>query len=135
MADTNTWVLIGRLTRDADCRYLGGGSTFVANFSLAVEVGWGERKHTNFWKVKFFGKGAEAISQWLLKGKQVSVTGNADIEAYQNSSGLDVKETVMVAKDVQLLASPAGGGGGARNPSGNHGDDVDFGRDNEEPVY
>lgn len=131
MADTNSWILIGRLTRDADAKFLGTG-TFVANFSLAVEVGWGDRKHTNFWKVKFFGKGAEAISQWLTKGKQVCVTGNADIDTWTNSSNVEVKDTFVNARDVQLLASPANSSG-AKNPTGSHADDVDYG--DSEPTF
>ena len=122
MADTNNWVLIGRLTRDAEGKSLPSG-TFVANFSIASETGWGDHKKTNFWKVRFFGQGAAAIIQWLTKGKQVSIAGEAQVDSYTNRDGVEVKETVMIARSVQLLASPQGSSGsGARNPSGNHGE-------------
>lgn len=125
MADTNNWVLIGRLTRDAEGKSLPSG-TFVANFTIASETGWGDHKKTNFWKVRFFGQGAAAIIQWLTKGKQVSIAGEAQTDTYAknvNGVAVDVSETVMVARSVQLLASPQGSSGsGARNPSGNHGE-------------
>ena len=122
MADTNNWVLIGRLTRDAEGKSLPSG-TFVANFSIASETGWGDHKKTNFWKVRFFGQGASAIIQWLTKGKQVAISGEAQVDSYVNGAGVEVKETVMIARSVQLLASPQGSSGsGARNPSGTHGE-------------
>ena len=122
MADTNNWTLIGRLTRDAEGKSLPSG-TFVANFSVASETGWGDRKKTNFWKVQYFGQGAASIIQWLTQGKQVSIVGEAQVDSYTDRNGVERKETILVARSVQLLASPQGqGSGGARNPSANHGD-------------
>ena len=123
MADTNNWTLIGRLTADAEGKTLPSG-TFVANFSVASETGWGDRKKTNFWKVQYFGQGAAAIIQWLTKGKQVALIGEAQVDSYTDRNGGERKETILVARSVQLLASPQGssGGQGARNPSGNHGE-------------
>ena len=123
MADTNNWTLIGRLTRDAEGKTLPSG-TFVANFSVASETGWGDRKKTNFWKVLYFGQGASSIIQWLTQGKQVSISGEAQVDSYTDRNGVERKETILVARSVQLLASPQGSGGGqgARNPSGNHGE-------------
>lgn len=126
MADTNVWTLIGRLTRDAEGKTLPSG-TFVANFSIANETGWGDRKKTNFWKVRYFGQGAASIIQWLTKGKQISVTGEGQVDEYTTQAGQQVKETIIIARSVQLLASPQGSseGQGARNPSQNHGDEAD----------
>lgn len=124
MADTNNWTLIGRLTADAEGKTLPSG-TFVANFSVASETGWGDRKKTNFWKVQYFGQGAAAIIQWLTKGKQVALIGEAQVDSYTDRNGVERKETILVARSVQLLASPQGssGGQGARNPSSSHADD------------
>ena len=124
MADTNNWTLIGRLTADAEGKTL-PSSTFVANFSIASETGWGDRKKTNFWKVQYFGQGAAAIIQWLTKGKQVALIGEAQVDKWTGSDGIPRSETVLVARSVQLLASPQGssGGQGARNPSSSHADD------------
>ena len=124
MADTNNWTLIGRLTADAEGKTLPSG-TFVANFSVASETGWGDRKKTNFWKVQYFGQGAAAIIQWLTKGKQVALIGEAQVDSYTDRNGVERKETILVARSVQLLASPQGSGGGqgARNPSSSHADD------------
>lgn len=122
--DTNCWVIIGRLTRDAEGKTLPSG-TFVANFSIANETGWGDRKKTNFWNVRYFGQGAASIIQWLTKGKQVSIVGEGENENWVDHSGVERKNVVITARNIQLLASPAGQGSnaeGARNPSGNHGE-------------
>lgn len=124
MSDTNVWVLIGRLTKDAEGKSLPSG-TFVSNFSIANETGWGDKKRTNFWKVRYFGQGATAIHEYLTKGKQVSIQGEGSIDSYVNGAGIEVKETIITAQKVQLLASPAGGAqqaGGARNPKFSHGE-------------
>ena len=43
----NTWVGIGRLTRDPEVRYTQSGKA-VCRFTLAIDDGWGEKKKTYF---------------------------------------------------------------------------------------
>jgi hypothetical protein len=45
----------------------------VANFNLAIDQGYGERKTTAWVRVSVFGKQAEAAAQHLSKGDLVSV--------------------------------------------------------------
>ena len=72
MADINRVILVGRLTRDAELRYTGGGMA-VCKFSLAINRRkksgdrWEDEAH--FFDVVLFGKQGEAINQYLVKGR------------------------------------------------------------------
>ena len=61
-----TTVLTGRLGRDAVLR--DAGSTKVINLALAVNYGYGDKKGTQWYDIAVFGKQAEALVQWAVKG-------------------------------------------------------------------
>jgi len=64
--------LIGRLTRDPELRQTASGDP-VANVRLAVDGR--SDNDTLYVDVASFGKGAEAIAQYLGKGRLVAVSG------------------------------------------------------------
>lgn len=82
MNDTNSVILIGRLTRDLgenDMAYLSGSGTARANISIAVNR---SRKQgdqwideVNYFDITVWGKTAENLKPYLLKGKQICVKG------------------------------------------------------------
>ena len=61
-----TTVITGRLGRDAVLR--DAGNTKVINLALAVNYGYGEKKGTQWYDIAVFGKQAEALVQWAVKG-------------------------------------------------------------------
>lgn len=112
MADVNHVVLIGRLTRDSELKYNSGGMAF-GKFSIAVNKRrkQGEQwvEEANFFDINLFGKTAEALNQFLVKGKLVAVEG----ELHQNrweKDGQSHSKVEINANNVQLL----GGGQGAQ---------------------
>jgi len=122
--DMNSWVIIGRLTRDAEGTTLSSG-TYVLNFSIANDTGWGDHKKTHFWKVRYFGQAASNIAQWMTKGKQVCIQGEGQVDTYTTRDGIQKSETVIIAQRVQLLASPQGATteqARAPNPTNNWGE-------------
>lgn len=79
MGSVNRVILVGNLGRDAEVRYGASGSA-VANFSLATTENWtgrdGEKREQTEWhRVALWGKPAESLQQYLVKGKQVYVEG------------------------------------------------------------
>jgi single-strand DNA-binding protein len=119
MNDTNSVVLVGRLGRDAELKYTDGG-TAVVRFSTCVN---GSKKQgdsytdvPNWFDVTYFGKGAEAVNQFLIKGKQVAVLGELKQDKWDKDGETRTK-VYVVAHSVQLLGSKEGGGGGERRPS------------------
>ena len=102
----NTWVGIGRLTRDPNVKYTQNGKA-VCNFTLAVDDGWGEQKKAHFIPVTCWEKLAEACGNNLVKGQKVTVMGTLTQRKYeQNGEKKSIIE--VVAREVDFGAKPRG---------------------------
>jgi single-strand DNA-binding protein len=114
MADINRVILVGRLTRDAELRYSGGGMA-VCKFSLAInrrkKSGDSWEDEANFFDVVLFGKQGEAINQYLVKGKQVGIDGELRQNRWEQD-GQSRSKVEITAFNVQLLGGGSGGRGG-----------------------
>jgi single-strand DNA-binding protein len=104
----NTVILIGRLTRNPELRYTGGG-TAVAGFTLAVDRPFsnqqGERE-TDFIDIVCWRQLAEQVSQHLTKGRLVAVEGRLQIRSYETQDGQRRKVAEVVANTVRFLDRP-----------------------------
>jgi single-strand DNA-binding protein len=98
----NTLHAIGRLTREAKLSFTADGKP-VVNFSLAVDVGWGERKHTVYYGCSLW-RNPEAVHPYLTKGKQIGVTGEPDLRLWE-SDGKHGAEITVNCSDVTLLGN------------------------------
>ncbi|MDE5898019.1 MAG: single-stranded DNA-binding protein, partial [Treponemataceae bacterium] len=115
--DLNHVVLIGRLTKDlgADERsfgYVGNGQA-RANVSIAVNRSRknGEQwiEEANFFDVTIWGKTAENLKPYLLKGKQIAVDGYLKQDRWEKD-GQKFSKVTVVANNVQLLGGRNDGG-------------------------
>src|SRR5437868_10831894 len=73
----NRIILIGRLTRDPELRYVPSGAP-VANFTLAVDRPFRDQqgnRETDFIDIVAWRKLAEQVSQYMTKGRMVAVEG------------------------------------------------------------
>lgn len=80
----NIITIAGQLGRDAEQRYLPNGDA-VASFSVADNQG--KDKATIWWNCSIFGKRAEALTQYLIKGQAVTVVGNVTQSEYTDKDG------------------------------------------------
>ena len=102
----NLVMLIGRLTRDPDLKYLQGSGTPVANFSVAVDrevTGKDGKKEVDFIDIQVWGKSAENCTNYISKGSKVAIQGSLRIDTYQNQAGENRKITRVNAVRVQFL--------------------------------
>ena len=74
MSDTNTIVIGGNLTRDAELKRTKSDKP-VLNFSIANNTGFGDYEATTFFDCCMFGDRVEKLAQHLTKGKSVIVSG------------------------------------------------------------
>ncbi|MGC1483135.1 MAG: single-stranded DNA-binding protein [Candidatus Acidiferrum sp.] len=126
----NKVILVGRLGRDPETRYTGGGQA-VANFSVATDESYkdknGERqKRTEWHKIVVWGKQAEIAQQYLKKGSLVFIEGRIQSREWQDKEGQKRTSFEIVANNFRMLGGRgdnAGGGGGGAQRSG--GDDVE----------
>ena len=102
----NHVVLIGRLTKDVELKYIQGTGTPVANFAIAVDrefTGKDGKKEVDFIDIQVWGKSAESCSNYIGKGSLVGVQGSIRIDLYQNKEGENRKITRVNANRVQFL--------------------------------
>lgn len=99
----NNAVLIGRLTKDPEMRYIPESQTAVANFTLAVDRPFSKEKQADFIRITVFGKQAENCEKYLEKGRMVAVQGYIKTGSYEKQDGTRVYTTEVVADRVQFL--------------------------------
>jgi|SRR5690349_20050199 single-strand DNA-binding protein len=118
----NKVILVGRLGRDPETRYTGGGQA-VANFSVATDESYkdrnGERqKRTEWHRITAWGKLAEICQQYLKKGTMVYIEGRIQSREWQDKEGQKRTSFDIVANTMKMLSSrgdaaAAGAGAGA----------------------
>jgi len=105
MNDTNFFVLIGRITRDAEIRYSNGGMA-ISQFSIAVNTtkknGDSYEDEVNFFDSALFNKRAESLNQYLTKGQQVAITGVLKQDRWEQE-GQKRSKVKLICNDIQLL--------------------------------
>ena len=116
MTDINRVFLVGRLTRDAELRYT-TSATAVAKFSIAVnrskKSGDQWEEEVSYFDIVLWGKIAEGLSKYLLKGKQVAVDGELRQSRWEQD-GQNRSRIEIHASNIQLL----GGGDNSNKDSG-----------------
>src|SRR5271155_1430033 len=122
----NKVILVGRLGRDPETRFTGGGQA-VANFSVATDETYkdknGERqKRTEWHKIVVWGKQAEIAQQYLKKGSLLFIEGRIQSREWQDKEGQKRASFEIVASNFRMLGGRgdggAGGGGGASRGGG-----------------
>ena len=116
MGSVNKVILVGNLGRDAELRYTPGGAA-VSKFSVATTEVWndksGQRQERTEWhNIDLWGKQAESLSGYLVKGKQVYVEGRLQTRQWDDKDGNKRYTTEIRSDRIVLL-----GGGGGRGPS------------------
>lgn len=105
--DLNICTFVGRLTKDAQSRYSQSG-TAIASFTIAVNsivsdnVG-GYREEPSFLDMVIYGKRAESLYKYLLKGQQVAVQTEARQNSYKRKDGTTVNAIEFMVLDLQLV--------------------------------
>lgn len=92
----NNVVLIGRLTKDADLKYISSGKA-VATFTLAVDKYSNGEKSADFIGCVVWEKSAEALANYTKKGSKIAVRGSINTRNYENQQGQRVYVTEVVA--------------------------------------
>jgi single-strand DNA-binding protein len=102
----NRVIIVGRLTKDPELRYLANG-TPVCTFTLAVNRPFknqnGEQE-ADFINVVVWRKPAENVANYLKKGSLAGVDGRLQTRSYEGQNGR-VFVTEVIADSVSFLDS------------------------------
>jgi len=115
MGSVNKVILVGNLGRDAELRFTPGGAA-VATLNMATTEVWNDKQgqkqeKTEWHRVVVWGKQAESLQEYLVKGKQIYVEGRLQTRQWDDKDGQKRYTTEIKADRVTLL----GGGGGGRS--------------------
>ena len=110
----NNVILMGRLTRDPELRYLQSGSGgAVTRFTLAVDKALSKEKRqemesrnqatADFINIVVWGKMGENCARYTQKGKRVLVSGRIQTGFYDDKDGKRVYTTDVVANNVEFI--------------------------------
>lgn len=110
-----TAIFAGFIGRDAELRSVSSGDS-VAGFSLAVSTGTKDKPATLWVDCSLWGKRADGLAPYLLKGTPVTVCGDVDLSQYTTNAGQPgAKITCRV--DKLTFGGKANGGNGDSQPA------------------
>ena len=117
-SDMNVVALTGRLVRGSELRYPQNGGTPSLRFSIAVnrnrkgaDGSWVE--DPSYFDCVYFARNAEAMSQYLEKGRQVAIQGELRQNRWE-SDGQQRSRVEIFVNSLVLLSQPQGGGSAPR---------------------
>ena len=109
MLNINKVHISGNLTRDPELRHLPNNNP-VCNFSMALNRKWKkdgqETQETTYIDCVAFGRRAEAISQYLAKGRQIYVEGRLRQERWEDKEGRKCTKIGVVVDEFQFGDPP-----------------------------
>ena len=123
----NKVILMGNLTRDPELRSTTSGSS-VTSFALAVNRTWnnaqGERQEeTSFIDCEAWGRTGETIAKYVLKGRQLLVSGRLRQDTWQDKDTGKNRSTLRVVVEEFSFVSD-GNRGGASSASSSQSEPV-----------
>ena len=97
----NKVVLSGNLTKDMDVE-ITSNDKIHGIISLANNVGYGDNQKTNFIICDIYGNRVGTLSNYLLKGTKVLITGQLNVNNVEKEDGWKTYVNVYV-EDIEIL--------------------------------
>jgi len=130
---SNSVSFVGRLGRDSELKPVGDSN--VLEFSVANDVGFGDKQSTNWFRCSLWGKQAVSLEPYLLKGKQVFISGELSLRPWMTKDDVErISPDVRVntvkfcgdKKDADQSSSRLPAGQDSENENDESGDDLPF---------
>ncbi len=108
----NKIILVCNLTKDPELKVAASGTT-ICNFSVAVnrkyKSGDEQKEEVSYFDIVAFGKQADLILQYLVKGSQVLIDGRLQQQRWDDKeTGKGRSKVVVVAENVRFLGKKGG---------------------------
>lgn len=123
-------IIVGNLGSEPEMRYMPDGQA-VTNFSLACNRRWTDRatgqpqEEVTWYRVSVWGRQAEAVNEYLSKGRQVLIEGRLRPDPatggprlWARNDGSMGASFEVVADRVQFLGSNGNGNGNGNGANG-----------------
>jgi single-strand DNA-binding protein len=97
----NSFNAIGNIGNDAELRQTKEG-TAILSWSIAVNYGYGKNAISTWVRCSLFGKRAESLQQYMLKGTMVGIQGEIALQTYTNKQGEVKSDLICNVSNVTL---------------------------------
>jgi single-strand DNA-binding protein len=98
------FIKLVRLGRDASIRYTQGGDA-VAGLAMAYDIGFGDKKRTQWIDGTLWGKRAESLAPYLTKGTQIVATmDDVELEQFHKKDGTTGAKLKCRIADLSLVS-------------------------------
>ena len=109
----NKVILLGRLGRDPEVRYMPNGEA-VCNFSIATSETWNDRngqrqERTEWHNITMYRRLAEIAGQYLKKGREVDIEGRIQSRKYTGKDGIERTAYDIIANEMKMVGPREGG--------------------------
>ena len=103
----NKVILIGRLGRDPEVRYMPNGEA-VANFSIATSEQWKDKsgakqEKTEWHNITMYRRLAEIAGDYLRKGQEVYIEGKIQSRKYTGKDGVERTAYEIIASEMKMI--------------------------------
>ena len=108
---SNNISFIGRIGNDPELKQVGQND--ILELNVANNVGFGDRRSTNWFRCAIWGRRAVSLQPHMTKGKEVFVTGQLTLREYTNRDG-----EKRISADVKVGEIEFVGGGNREQTQG-----------------
>lgn len=124
-------MIAGNVGKDGEVRTTQSGKV-NCSWSVAVDTGFGQNKTTTWVRCTMWGERGEKICAYIKKGTKVVVTGEPNLNVYENKEGVTKTSLELRVSEVKLMSgvdegrSNNGGGGETPPQDGDLDDKIPF---------
>lgn len=107
MSSVNKVILLGRIGKDPEVRYMPNGEA-VVNFSIATSETWkdkaGDKQEKTEWSnCVAYRRLAEVIGEYVKKGSMIYVDGKLQTRKYTDKNGVEKYSTAIIVNEMTML--------------------------------
>ncbi|MFA5238332.1 MAG: single-stranded DNA-binding protein [Phycisphaerae bacterium] len=131
----NRVVVSGRLGKEPELDYLPSERAKIS-FNIANDVGWGDKKKTNWIPIVGFGTRAESLSKILKKGQEVIIEGKYMVDSWKTDDGQFRSKTYLQMDELHFTSGNGKSEAAPKKttPKKSSEFDLDFEEDEEEDI-
>ena len=113
----NNLVIKGRLTKDPVLKSVEvkGETKSICSFDVAVDKSFGDG--ADFFNCQIWGKRAEFVDKFFLKGKEILVQGSHEARKYKDKEGNERTIWELKANQVEFCGGKNDGGSSSQTPA------------------
>ena len=129
---SNVFSGLVRIGSDPELRFIPSGKA-VLTFSAASATGYGDRQKT-LWLRATYWNNAEKMKEFLVKGNQISITGELSQTEYQAKDGSTKTSLDLNVHSIDLIGSKKEGGQQAPQPRQAPANDLPYADDFDDSI-